>query len=32
LELDPKDTNLVKSLIEKLDHDMEMSEDGELVI
>lgn len=32
LELDPKDTNMVKTLIDKLDQSMDMSDDGELNI
>ena len=32
LELDPKDTNMVKSSIDKLDQSMEVSDEGDLVI
>lgn len=32
LDLDPKDTNMVKTLIDKLDLNVEMSEEADLVI
>ena len=32
LELDPKDTNMVKNLIDKLDQSMDMSDEGDLYI